>query len=92
MTGTIDFANAKQNGAYLVGETGSQEDPLTPGAKGQWMIAMGNYIKTYMPDLYALVYFDQAFSGAAWNLDSSTASMDGFKSFANDPYFNIPTR
>jgi hypothetical protein len=77
---------------YLVGETGSQEDPLAAGRKGQWMVAMGNYIKTYMPGLYALVYFDQAFSGAAWNLDSSTSSMDGFKSFANDPYFNIPTR
>ena len=77
---------------YLVGETGSQEDPLTPGRKGQWMVAMGNYAKTYMPGLYALVYFDQAFSGAGWNLDSSTSSMDGFKSFANDPYFNIPTR
>jgi hypothetical protein len=77
---------------YLVGETGSQEDPYTAGRKGQWMIAMGNYIKTYMPGLYALVYFDQAFSGAAWNLDSSTSSMDGFKSFANDPYFNIPTK
>jgi hypothetical protein len=77
---------------YLVPETGSQEDPLTAGRKGQWMVAMGNYVKTYMPGLYALVYFDQAFSGAAWNLDSSTSSMDGFKSFANDPYFNIPTR
>jgi hypothetical protein len=77
---------------YLVGETGSQEDPYTAGRKGQWMVAMGSYIKTYMPGLYALVYFDQAFSGAAWNLDSSTSSMDGFKSFANDPYFNIPTR
>jgi len=77
---------------YLVGETGSQEDPNTVGRKGQWMVAMGNYAKTYMPGLYAIVYFDQAFSGAAWNLDSSTSSMDGFKSFANDPYFNIPTR
>jgi hypothetical protein len=77
---------------YLVGETGSVEDPNSAGRKGQWMIAMGNYVKTYMPGLYALVYFDQAFSGAAWNLDSSTSSMDGFKSFANDPYFNIPTR
>jgi hypothetical protein len=77
---------------YLVGETGSVEDPYTAGRKGQWMTAMGNYIKTYMPGLYALVYFDKPFSGAAWNLDSSTSSMNGFKSFANDPYFKIPTR
>ncbi len=77
---------------YLVGESGSVEDPNTPGRKGQWMIAMGNYAKTYMPGLYALVYFDQAFSNAAWNLNSSTSSMDGYKSFANDPYFNVPNR
>jgi Glycosyl hydrolase family 26 len=77
---------------YLVGETGSVEDPYTAGRKGQWMTAMGTYIKTYMPGLYALVYFDKPFSGANWNLDSSTSSMNGFKSFANDPYFRIPTR
>jgi hypothetical protein len=77
---------------YMVTETGSVENSTTPGAKGQWMMNMGNYAKTYMPDLYALVYFDQAFSNAGWNLDSSTSSMDGFKSFANDPYFNIPNQ
>jgi hypothetical protein len=77
---------------YLVGETGSQEDPYTAGRKGQWMTAMGTYAKTYMPGLYALVYFDKPFSGANWNLDSSTSSMNGFKTFASDAYFRIPTR
>jgi hypothetical protein len=77
---------------YLVGETGSVEDPYTPGRKGQWMTAMGSYIKAYMPGLYALVYFDLAASGAGWNLDTSTSSMNGFKTFASDPYFNIPNQ
>jgi hypothetical protein len=77
---------------YMVGETGSVEDSNTPGRKSQWMIDMGNYAKTYMPGLYALVYFDVNYSTGAWNLDSSTSSMDGFKSFVSDPYFNVPNQ
>jgi hypothetical protein len=82
-----DFRGTKP---FMVGETGSVEDPNTPGRKGQWMVDMGNYAKTYMPGLYALVYFDATYSTGNWTLDSSTSSLDGFKSFANDPYFNIP--
>lgn len=81
----IDFRGRKP---FMVGETGSVEDSNTSGRKGQWMIDMGNYAKTYMPGLYAVNYFDQPSGG--WNLDTSTSSMDGFKSFANDPYFDIP--
>jgi hypothetical protein len=77
---------------YLITETGSVEDLNTPGRKGQWLIDMGNYAKTYMPGLYGIVYFDLPFSGSDWNLDSSTSSMDGFKSFASDPHFNIPNQ
>ena len=51
---------------------------------------MGNYAKTYMLDLYAIVYFDMPCNGKNWNLDTSTSSMNGFKTFANDPYFNVP--
>jgi hypothetical protein len=80
-----DFRGRKP---FMVGETGSVEDSSTPGRKGQWMKDMGNYAKTYMPGLYAMNYFDMSSGG--WNLDTSTSSMDGFKSFANDPYFNIP--
>jgi hypothetical protein len=81
-----DFRGKKP---YLVTETGSVEDPNTSGRKGQWMVDMGNYAKTYMPGLYAIVYFDQAYSGVSWNLDTTTSSLNGYKSFANDPYFNI---
>jgi Glycosyl hydrolase family 26/Ig domain of plant-specific actin-binding protein len=82
-----DFRGKKP---YIVGETGSLEDTSTPGRKGQWMIAMGNYAKTYMPGLYGIVYFDLAHNGEGFNLDTSTSSMDGFKSFANDSYFKVP--
>jgi Glycosyl hydrolase family 26 len=76
---------------FMVGETGSVEDPNTLGRKGQWMVDMGNYAKTYMPGLYALIYWDATTSGGrVYSLDSSTSSMDGFKLFANDPYFSIP--
>lgn len=81
-----DFRGRKP---YMVAETGSVEDPNTPGRKGQWMTDMGNYAKTYMPGLYAIVYFDLSYNGADWNLDTSTSSLDGFKAFANDSYFNI---
>jgi hypothetical protein len=84
-----DFRGRKP---FIVGETGSVEDPNTPGRKGQWMIDMGKYAKTYMPGLYAIVYFDLAHDGANFALDTSTSSMNGFKSFANDPYFNIANR
>ena len=84
-----DFRGRKP---YLVPETGSVEDPSTAGRKGQWMVDMGTYAKTYMPGLYAIVYYDVAYNGINWNLDTSTSSMSGFKSFANDPYFNVPNR
>jgi hypothetical protein len=80
-----DFRGRKP---FMVGETGTVEDPNTPGRKGQWMIDMEKYAKTYMPGLYALNYFDMSSGG--WNLDTSTSSMDGYKTFANDPYFDIP--
>jgi hypothetical protein len=84
-----DFRGRKP---YLVGETGSVEDPTTTGHKGQWMVDMGNYAKTYMPGLYAIVYFDETYNSISWSLDTSSSSMDGFKSFANDPYFDIPNQ
>jgi hypothetical protein len=77
---------------YQIGESGSVEDPNTPGRKGQWMTDMGTYAKTYMPGLYALVYFDQAANNATWSLDSSTSSLNGYRSFASDPYFNVPNQ
>ena len=40
------------------------------------MIDMGNYAKTYMPGLYAIVYFDVSVQRHNWNLDTSTSSMD----------------
>jgi Glycosyl hydrolase family 26 len=77
---------------YLVGESGSVEDPNTSGRKGQWMNDMGTYAKTYMPGLYALVYFDETANNANWSLDSSTSAMNGYEAFAGDPYFNVPNQ
>jgi hypothetical protein len=82
-----DFRGRKP---YMIAETASIEDPNTSGRKGQWIVDMGKYAKTYMPGLYALVYFDLPYGTVDWSLNTSTSSMDGFKSFASDPYFNIP--
>jgi hypothetical protein len=80
-----DFEGRKP---YMVGETGSREDPNVPGRKGQWMTDMEAYIKSYMPGLYADVYFDTNYSNDGMQLDTSSSSLDGYNTFANDPYFD----
>jgi hypothetical protein len=85
-----DFRGRKP---YLVAETGSVEDPLAPGRKGQWMLSMRDRIKSDFPNLRALVYFDvdmSAYTAAHvnWRLDTSTSSYNGFRSLAQDAYFN----
>jgi hypothetical protein len=77
---------------YMVAETGTMEDPTMPGHKGQWFTAARDAIKSGFPDLYAIVYTDVDYSSIVgqpdWALNTSTTSMDGYKAFANDPYFN----
>jgi hypothetical protein len=77
---------------YMVGETGSKEDPSMPGRKGQWMTDMEAYIKSHMPGLYAVVYFDTNYNGDGMQLDTSSLSLRGFTSLANDPYFKVTTQ
>ena len=54
--------------------------------------AQNRCAKTYIPGLYAIVYFDETYSGLRWNLATATSSMNGFKSFASDPNFDIPSQ
>jgi hypothetical protein len=77
---------------FIVAENGSLEDPLIPGRKGQWFLNARDAIKTKLPGVRALTYFDVDVSasepGHNWLLNTSQSSLDGWKALAQDPYFN----
>jgi hypothetical protein len=76
---------------FVAGETATVEDPANPARKGQWMTNMESSIKSDFPDLRMLLYFDvdqTATDHANWRIDTSSASLAGFKTLAQDPYFN----
>jgi hypothetical protein len=76
---------------FAVAETGSVEDASNANHKGQWMQNMATSIKSDFPDLRMLLYMDvnlTATDGVNWRIDTSSASLAGFKTLAQDPYFN----
>jgi hypothetical protein len=76
---------------FMVAETGTVEDPSTPGRKGQWHRNARDAIKARFLNLKAFVYFDVDLTtsqGVNWRLDTSQSSLDGFRDLARDPYFN----
>jgi hypothetical protein len=75
----------------MVGDTRSKEDPNEPGRKGQWMTAMGGYIKSYMLGLDADIYSDSNYTNEGMQRDTSPASLAGYKTFASDAHFKIST-
>jgi chitodextrinase len=81
-----DFRGRKP---YLVGETGTKEDPADPNRKGNWFRNARDYAKTSMPGMLGLVYFDIAWSDGDWRVATSEASKQGFRDLANDTYFNV---
>ncbi|HUZ55969.1 MAG TPA: glycosyl hydrolase [Streptosporangiaceae bacterium] len=73
----------------LIGEFGAVEG--SPGVKAGWFRQADRQIKTEFPALRAVVYFNsdhlnfgQYFN---WRVTSSKSALEGFKAFANDPYF-----
>ena len=76
---------------FVAEETGTVEDPANPARKGQWMTNMESSIKSDFPGLRMLLYFDAdltATDHTNWRIDTSSASLAGFKTLAQDPYFN----
>ena len=76
---------------FVAEETGTVEDPANPARKGQWMTNMESSIKSDFPGLRMLLYFDvdlTATERVNWRIDTSLASLAGFKTLAQDPYFN----
>jgi hypothetical protein len=69
-------------------ETGSVEDPSTPGRKGNWFRNLGSTMKNDLAYGRAVVYFDMSTTNYDWRIDTTQSSLDGFRDLARDPYFN----
>lgn len=80
-----DFRGRKP---FLVGETGSVEDAGDPTRKGAWFRNARTYIKSSMPGLRGLVYFDVAYHDGDWRIGTSPASVAGLRALARDAYFD----
>jgi glycosyl hydrolase family 26 len=84
----VDFRNRKP---YMVPEVASVEDLYTAGRKGKWMVNVRDRIKTEFPGLKAIVYSDfdrTASEGVNWRIDTTSSSLSGFKTLAQDAYFH----
>ena len=69
----------------MVGEWGVVE--RAPGAKGRWLAGARSALKSRLPRIAAVVYFD-ADRRYDWRLGTSPDSLAAFKAMAADPYFN----
>ncbi|HYU51334.1 MAG TPA: hypothetical protein VEK37_00245, partial [Gemmatimonadaceae bacterium] len=77
------------NKPFMLSEWGSRESDVDPNAKSQWFVGARDAMKAgTFPNLKALVYFDSNPSACRWAIDTSQASLDGFRALAADPYFN----
>jgi hypothetical protein len=80
-----DYARRKP---FMIAETGSIEDSADPDRKGRWFADAEKAIKARFPLLRALVYFNTIADGADWRIETSRASIAGFRQLALDPYFH----
>jgi hypothetical protein len=84
-----DFRGRKP---FLVGETGSIEDPSDPNRKGNWFRNARRYIKSSMPGMRGFVYFDVAYTDGDWRIGTTSSSLGGLRDLARDPYFDTLRR
>jgi hypothetical protein len=70
----------------IVSETGTVEDPASPGRKQAWYLDAARTLAQSMPRIRAVVYFDEG-GRCDWRPDTSAQSMEGFVRFARDPFF-----
>ncbi|HEY3238738.1 MAG TPA: hypothetical protein VGL92_04165 [Acidimicrobiia bacterium] len=78
----------------MLGEYGAHDDPAM-GSKERWFRDLPTTLRTAMPKLKALVYFDRLATPVpgdpcAWIVDSSPQARDGFVAAGADPYLNQP--
>ena len=76
----------------LIGEFGVLE--RAPGQKAAWFSQADNQLRTQLPAIRAIVYFDSYRKNVVfgkyfdWKVTSSPSSLSAFRDFANDPYFS----
>ena len=78
----------------MIGEYGSHDDPAL-GSKGQWFRDVPAVLRTAMPKVKAVVYFDRVSMPVLgdpcnWIVDSSPQAQAGFAAAGADPYLNQP--
>ena len=78
----------------MVGEYGAHDDPAM-GSKEQWFRDLPAVLRTAMPKVKAVVYFDRLATPVpgdpcAWAVDSSAQAQAGFAAAGADPYLNQP--
>jgi hypothetical protein len=78
----------------MIGEFGAHDDPAL-GSKDQWFRDLPTVLRTAMPKLKAVVYFDRVDARVPndpcnWVVDSSPQAQAGFVAAGSDPYFNPP--
>jgi hypothetical protein len=69
---------------WMAVEYGVQEDRTIAGRKGQWFRDALTTIKSW-PELKAVMYYDQN-KVYPWQTDTSSTSISGYRTLANDPY------
>ena len=78
-----------KNKPMMIGETGVGE--AEAGAKGQWIRSLPELLRTEMPEIDALVYFDKDFTANGhrdWRVDTSDDSYEAWIEISSDPWFN----
>lgn len=91
VSGFYDWLIAHGHGdkPFMLAEFGSAEHDDDPLAKGAWFDGARDALRRgEFPNLKALVYFDSRPSECDWRLDTSQASLDGFRRLAADPYLS----
>jgi hypothetical protein len=78
----------------MLGEFGSHDDPVL-GSKEQWLRDLPSALRTALPKLKAVVYFDRRAipvpgDPCVWLADSSPQARAGFAAAGEDPYLNQP--
>jgi hypothetical protein len=76
---------APRNKPMMIGETGVQE--RHSGEKGQWYRNVVDDLKTELPEIDILLFYDSD-TIYNWWVDTSQSAINGFRAMANDPYLN----
>jgi len=72
----------------MIGETGVGEG--STGEKAEWIRSLPETLRTKLPEIDALVYFDKDFSDRGhrdWRVDTSPDSYAAWVEISNDPWF-----